>query len=166
MFILGDLNAGGSYVPTSAWPSIRSRLRPEDGVRWLIPDHVDTTASDGTNAAYDRIVACSVAAAAAVVPGSAAAFRFDSELGLPPGGDLALRVSDHYPVEARLSPRTHPEATANVRVRRGFSVEDVRYRGGGGRGGGGSLERICGRLRQSEDFDAEVKKYHSIDSGQ
>ena len=54
----GDLNAGGQFVKASDWPKIRLRpLRSEDGeppvYRWLIPDHVDTTASN-TLAAYDR----------------------------------------------------------------------------------------------------------------
>ena len=45
-------------MKASDWPRIRLRpLRSEDGeppvYRWLIPDHVDTTASN-TLAAYDR----------------------------------------------------------------------------------------------------------------
>ena len=83
VFVLGDLNAGGQYVPSSSWPSLRSRLtttttkrgRPDFAFRWLIPDHADTTASDSTNAAYDRILACSSQAEVAVERGSPGVFR-------------------------------------------------------------------------------------------
>ena len=57
IMIAGDLNAGGQFVKASDWPRIRLRPRRSDGetplYSWLIPDHMDTTASN-TLAAYDR----------------------------------------------------------------------------------------------------------------
>ncbi len=55
ILILGDLNAGGSYVTNSDWSKIRLR-NLKSNFHWLIPDHVDTTATNSI-AAYDRIIA-------------------------------------------------------------------------------------------------------------
>ena len=119
---MGDFNAGGSYVGASHWPGIPLR-RDASRFSWLIPDHLDTTVAGGTNAAYDRVVAAD-GASAAVEPGSGAVFRFDSEFGL--SSDLALRVSDHFPVEVTLRPRVHPSVGENVRVWEGFSLQEKR----------------------------------------
>ena len=48
--IAGDLNAGGTFVKPADWA--QCRLRGEE-YSWLIPDHLDTTATN-TLAAYDR----------------------------------------------------------------------------------------------------------------
>ena len=48
--ILGDFNASGAYVKTKDWQT--NRLRGSE-FEWLIPDHMDTTATN-TLAAYDR----------------------------------------------------------------------------------------------------------------
>ena len=50
IMIAGDLNAGGQFIRQSDWAKCRLR---QAGYTWLIPDHVDTTASN-TLAAYDR----------------------------------------------------------------------------------------------------------------
>ena len=50
--ILGDLNASGPYLKTRDWET--NRLRGPT-FQWLIPDHIDTTATN-TLAAYDRLV--------------------------------------------------------------------------------------------------------------
>ena len=51
--ILGDFNAGGSYLNKGELDQVA--LRSDKRFRWLIPDHTDTTATN-TLAAYDRIV--------------------------------------------------------------------------------------------------------------
>ena len=51
--ILGDFNAGGSYLNKGELDSVA--LRSDKRFRWLIADHIDTTATN-TLAAYDRIV--------------------------------------------------------------------------------------------------------------
>lgn len=49
--LMGDFNAGCSYVTPSQWASIRLRTSP--AFQWLIPDTADTT-STATHCAYDR----------------------------------------------------------------------------------------------------------------
>ena len=49
--LMGDFNAGCSYVTSSQWPSIRLRRNP--AFWWLIPDTADTTVKS-THCAYDR----------------------------------------------------------------------------------------------------------------
>ncbi|XP_067403032.1 deoxyribonuclease-1-like [Emydura macquarii macquarii] len=98
VMILGDLNAGGTYVPPSAWGSIR--LRCEPGFHWLIGDSANTTVRARTHCAYDRIVVQGDQLLRAVVPGSAKPYNFAQNLGL--SEEEALQVSDHYPVEVNL----------------------------------------------------------------
>ena len=135
-------------MKASDWPKIRLRpLRSEDGeppvYRWLIPDHVDTTASN-TLAAYDRfrvdktqprpglgltlktclfrIIACGETINNCVVPGSPAVFRFDDEFGL--SEELTLRVSDHYPVSCLLKPSVHPKIQRHIQTRSSVVIID------------------------------------------
>lgn len=49
--LMGDFNAGCSYVTSSQWSSIRLRTSP--AFQWLIPDTADTTVTS-THCAYDR----------------------------------------------------------------------------------------------------------------
>ena len=51
VIILGDFNAGGAYIRSQDWE--KNRLRGP-GFTWLIPDHMDTTATN-TLSAYDRL---------------------------------------------------------------------------------------------------------------
>lgn len=51
MLLLGDFNAGCSFVLPEDWPHIRLRTSP--AFQWLIPDTADTTAGR-THCAYDR----------------------------------------------------------------------------------------------------------------
>lgn len=98
ILLMGDFNAGCSYVKPSDWNSIR--LRANSQFTWLIPDDVDTTVSYSTRCAYDRIVVSGTALINSVVSGSALVFNFESALGLD--NTQALAVSDHYPVEVQL----------------------------------------------------------------
>lgn len=50
--ILGDLNAGCSYVTIKGWRALR--LRSDPNFHWLIGDEQDTTVRDKTHCAYDR----------------------------------------------------------------------------------------------------------------
>lgn len=52
--ILGDLNAGCSYVTIKGWRAVRLRSDPK--FRWLIGDEQDTTVREKTHCAYDRSV--------------------------------------------------------------------------------------------------------------
>ncbi|XP_045398401.1 deoxyribonuclease-1 isoform X2 [Lemur catta] len=51
IMLMGDFNAGCSYVSPSHWPSIR--LRTNSAFQWLIPDSADTTVTS-THCPYDR----------------------------------------------------------------------------------------------------------------
>lgn len=51
IMLMGDFNAGCSYVTHSHWSSIRLRTTPT--FQWLIPDTADTTVTS-THCAYDR----------------------------------------------------------------------------------------------------------------
>ena len=51
VILLGDFNAGGTYIRSQDWET--NRLRGDE-FNWLIPDHMDTTTTN-TLAAYDRL---------------------------------------------------------------------------------------------------------------
>ncbi|KAM5227749.1 deoxyribonuclease-1 [Ctenodactylus gundi] len=97
IMLMGDFNAGCSYVTPSQWPSIRLRTSP--AFQWLIPDTADTTVTS-TDCPYDRIVVAGSHLQDAVIPESAAPFDFQAAYGL--SDQLAEAISDHYPVEVTL----------------------------------------------------------------
>uniref|UniRef100_A0ABI7WSF3 Deoxyribonuclease n=2 Tax=Felis catus TaxID=9685 RepID=A0ABI7WSF3_FELCA len=97
VMLMGDFNAGCSYVVPSQWSSIRLRTSP--AFQWLIPDTADTTATS-TRCAYDRIVVAGTLLQHAIVPDSATPFNFQAAFGL--SSQLAQAISDHYPVEVTL----------------------------------------------------------------
>ncbi|KAM6165434.1 deoxyribonuclease-1 [Erethizon dorsatum] len=97
IMLMGDFNAGCSYVTPSQWPSIRLRTSPN--FQWLIPDTADTTVTS-THCPYDRIVVAGSLLQSGVVPDSAAPFDFQAAYGL--SQQLAEAISDHYPVEVML----------------------------------------------------------------
>ncbi|KAF7220580.1 deoxyribonuclease-1 isoform X1 [Nothobranchius furzeri] len=94
--LLGDFNAGCSFVTSSEWQQIR--LFTDQSFLWLIPDQADTTVTH-TNCPYDRIVVSSDMMKG-VVEGSAGVY--DYMLNLDLSLSLALAVSDHFPVEVTL----------------------------------------------------------------
>ncbi|XP_010873325.2 deoxyribonuclease-1 [Esox lucius] len=96
MVLLGDFNAGCSYVSGSKWQQIR--LYTDRHYHWLIPHTADTTVTN-TNCPYDRIVV-SNDMLKGIVPGSAEVYNFMTQLNL--NHKLALAVSDHFPVEVKL----------------------------------------------------------------
>ncbi|XP_009506361.2 deoxyribonuclease-1 [Phalacrocorax carbo] len=101
ILLLGDFNADCSYVTSAQWPSIR--LRSLDACEWLIPDSADTTVTNTTDCAYDRIVACGTMLRQDIKPGSATINNFQKTFHLQ--SKDALAVSDHFPVEVTLKVR-------------------------------------------------------------
>uniref|UniRef100_A0A8C8T942 Deoxyribonuclease n=1 Tax=Peromyscus maniculatus bairdii TaxID=230844 RepID=A0A8C8T942_PERMB len=97
VILMGDFNAGCSYVSSTQWSSIRLRTSP--AFQWLIPDSADTTVTS-THCAYDRIVVAGALLQSAVVPNSVGPFDFQAAFGL--SKQLAEAISDHYPVEMTL----------------------------------------------------------------
>ncbi|XP_040918760.1 deoxyribonuclease-1-like isoform X2 [Toxotes jaculatrix] len=95
--LLGDFNAGCSYVSNSDWQKIR--LFTDKSFHWLIPNEADTTVSH-TNCPYDRIVV-TTDMLKGVVHDSAEVYNYMLNLGLDQ--NQALAVSDHFPVEVELS---------------------------------------------------------------
>ncbi|XP_030645847.1 deoxyribonuclease-1-like [Chanos chanos] len=95
--LMGDLNAGCTYVRNSDWSKIR--LFTDKSFHWLIPNTAITTVSPTTACPYDRIVSTNYMMRG-VASGSAKVFDFQRHLGL--SQELALAVSDHFPVEVRL----------------------------------------------------------------
>ncbi|XP_059188957.1 deoxyribonuclease-1-like [Centropristis striata] len=98
IMILGDFNADGAYVTRKEMKEIR--IRSDKNFHWLIADDVDTTASTSNEHTYDRIVVYGEDMLAAFVPNSAKPFNFHKELAMTE--EMALRVSDRYPVEVEL----------------------------------------------------------------
>ncbi|KAG7519097.1 deoxyribonuclease-1-like isoform X2 [Solea senegalensis] len=98
IMILGDFNADGAYVTRKEMKSIR--IRSNTDFHWLIGDDVDTTAITSNDHTYDRIVVYGDDMLAAIVPNSAKPFNFHTEFSMTE--EMALRVSDHYPVEVEL----------------------------------------------------------------
>lgn len=96
ILLLGDFNAGGTYVTTNDWNNIK--LFTDKSFSWLIPNNVCTAVS-GNNCAYDRIVATSAMLPHVNVQ-SARVYNFQTALGLTQ--DTAQTVSDHFPVEVDL----------------------------------------------------------------
>ncbi|KAM9325306.1 deoxyribonuclease-1-like [Gastrophryne carolinensis] len=126
IIILGDYNAGCSYVKSTHWPNIR--LRQETSLQWLISDTEDTTVSTNTHCPYDRIVVGGSNLQHSVVSGSAKAFNYHVQYDLT--YEMANEVSDHYPVEVEL--RNDPlyddqrfEISANIGISGGLSLNGV-----------------------------------------
>ncbi|XP_056131054.1 deoxyribonuclease-1-like [Lampris incognitus] len=98
VMILGDFNADGDYVSNKQMRKIR--IRSDQNFHWLIGDDVDTTANTENDHTYDRIVVYGQAMFEAIVPNSAKPFNYHTQFGLTE--EMALKVSDHYPVEVEL----------------------------------------------------------------
>lgn len=94
--LLGDFNAGCSYVSGSDWQQIR--LFTDKSFHWLITSEADTTVSH-TSCPYDRIVV-TADMMRGVVHSSAEVYDYMRDMSL--SHTLALAVSDHFPVEVKL----------------------------------------------------------------
>ncbi|KAJ4923016.1 hypothetical protein JOQ06_015366 [Pogonophryne albipinna] len=97
IMVLGDFNAGSNYVPTRTRSTIP--LFDTNVFHWLIPDNVDTTVSK-SGQAYDRIVVTNDMYRG-MNPRRAGIFDFEKEFHLTL--DETKAVSDHFPVEVKLS---------------------------------------------------------------
>ncbi|XP_055366144.1 deoxyribonuclease I-like 1-like isoform X2 [Betta splendens] len=80
VMILGDLNAGCSYVSARGWRAVR--LRSDPHFHWLIGDEQDTTVRERTRCSYDRIIAHGRHLVSGLVAGSARPFNFKEEFRL------------------------------------------------------------------------------------
>ncbi|NXG63668.1 DNSL2 protein, partial [Hemiprocne comata] len=98
IMFLGDFNADCAYVQPGDWSAIR--LRTSDIFKWLLPDGTDTTVGR-SDCAYDRIVVCGARLKRSIVPNSAGVYNFQRAFQLDQ--EEALAVSDHYPVEVKLT---------------------------------------------------------------
>ncbi|XP_068593135.1 deoxyribonuclease-1-like [Cebidichthys violaceus] len=94
--LLGDFNAGGTYVTPPRWQQIRLFTDPQ--FHWLINNAAATSVRTGLP--YDRIVVTG-AMNTRVVPNSAGVYNFMLAFGLTL--PQALAVSDHFPVEVTLA---------------------------------------------------------------
>lgn len=86
--ILGDLNADGDYAEPGELD--QHAIRGPDYV-WIVPDDADTTVSEGTSEAYDRIIVWSSAEHEHLGD-----YGVDRQMS-------GVAVSDHYPVWATFS---------------------------------------------------------------
>ncbi|XP_035798999.2 deoxyribonuclease-1-like isoform X2 [Amphiprion ocellaris] len=98
IMILGDFKADGVYVSKKDMKEIR--IRCDKNFHWLIGDDVDTTATTTNDHTFDRIVVYGEDMLGTIVPNSAKPFNFHKEFAMTE--EMALRVSDHYPVEVEL----------------------------------------------------------------
>ncbi|XP_072549016.1 deoxyribonuclease-1-like [Salminus brasiliensis] len=96
ILLLGDFNAGCTYIKAKDWPNIR--LYTDKSYHWLIPDTADTTVTH-TTCPYDRIVSTDDMMRG-VNSHTAQVYDFMTDLGL--SHSWALAVSDHFPVEVQL----------------------------------------------------------------
>ncbi|XP_034392772.1 deoxyribonuclease I-like 1-like isoform X4 [Cyclopterus lumpus] len=91
VMILGDLNAGCSYVTIKGWGAVRLRSDPK--FRWLIGDEQDTTVREKTHCAYDRIIVHGREIISSIVPGSAQPFNFKNYFHLTEEEALQMETS-------------------------------------------------------------------------
>nr|XP_040046239.1 deoxyribonuclease-1-like isoform X1 [Gasterosteus aculeatus aculeatus] len=99
--LLGDFNAGCTYVKGDGWKHIR--LFTEKRFHWLIDDTQFTSVA--SDCPYDRIVVTDVMIPR-VTPNTALVYRYDHNLTKGHGlltKQEVLAVSDHYPVEVELN---------------------------------------------------------------
>ncbi|XP_036959321.1 deoxyribonuclease-1-like isoform X2 [Acanthopagrus latus] len=98
VMFLGDFHASCAYVTRASKKEIR--LFSNSKFSTLIGDKVDTTVSDDTHCAYDRIIVHGPALLKTITPFSATVFNYRKEFKLSKRS--ALELSDHLPVEVRL----------------------------------------------------------------
>lgn len=98
VMFLGDFQAGCAYMTRHDRKKIR--LFTEPNFFWLIGDKVDTTVTDETNCAYDRIVVHSEPFLKGIRALSANVFNVGREFKL--SRSTVRDVSDHLPVEVLL----------------------------------------------------------------
>ncbi|XP_041858968.1 deoxyribonuclease gamma-like [Melanotaenia boesemani] len=98
VMFLGDFHASCAYVTRQDRKNIR--LYTDPNFSWLIGDREDTTVTDETNCAYDRIVVHGQSFLKEIVPFSGRVFNFGRRFKT--SMKRVLELSDHFPVEVRL----------------------------------------------------------------
>ncbi|XP_019743312.1 deoxyribonuclease gamma-like [Hippocampus comes] len=98
VMFLGNFHAGCAYMTRRDKKNIR--LFTNNSFYWLIGDKSDTTITDETSCAYDRIVVYGKSFLKGIMPFSANVFNFAQEFKLT--RTTALQLSDNFPVEVRL----------------------------------------------------------------
>ncbi|XP_061908638.1 deoxyribonuclease gamma-like isoform X2 [Entelurus aequoreus] len=98
VMFLGDFQAGCAHMTRRDKKNIR--LFANTSFSWLIGDKMDTTVTDETSCAYDRIVVYGKSFLKAITPFSAGVFNYAQQFKL--ARTTVLMVSDHLPVEVRL----------------------------------------------------------------
>eukprot|EP01062_Namystynia_karyoxenos_P008285 TRINITY_DN12914_c0_g2_i1.p1 TRINITY_DN12914_c0_g2~~TRINITY_DN12914_c0_g2_i1.p1 ORF type:complete len:1587 (+),score=326.65 TRINITY_DN12914_c0_g2_i1:106-4761(+) len=100
--ILGDMNAGCSYL--SATARDRLTLRTDTNFHWLLGDTVDTTVA-ASSCPYDRFICSDKFKRYRYVDGSATVLRFDEDPNFTPKvpQGCAEDISDHYPIYVALN---------------------------------------------------------------
>ncbi|RVE71017.1 hypothetical protein OJAV_G00070410 [Oryzias javanicus] len=98
VMFLGDFHASCGFVTRLDRKKIR--LYTNSSFSWLIGEQVDTTVTDSTSCAYDRIVVYGQPFLQAIVPYSGKVFNFGREFKFSRA--KVLDVSDHFPIEVRL----------------------------------------------------------------
>ncbi|XP_075942775.1 deoxyribonuclease-1-like [Anarhichas minor] len=99
--LLGDFNAGGTYVRDSDWQKIR--LFTDKSFHWLITDNEETSVKTGYP--YDRIVVTDDMMKNGVMPGSAKVYNFMSVFRLTLDEvktTLALTLCDRIHISCNL----------------------------------------------------------------
>lgn len=94
VMFMGDFNAGCRYVPRYRWPEIR--LRTQSLYQWFISDDEDTTVAQ-SKCPYDRFVGRRMNEHTK----NARVLRIDLEYNIT--RELARKVSDHWPIEFKLT---------------------------------------------------------------
>ncbi|XP_013127266.1 deoxyribonuclease-1 isoform X2 [Oreochromis niloticus] len=98
VMFLGDFHASCAYVKRSDRKNIRLFMKSE--FSWLIRNREDTTVTDATSCAYDRIVVHGEPFLRAIKPFSAKVFDLGAEFKM--SRSQVVQLSDHYPVEVVL----------------------------------------------------------------
>ncbi|XP_017296400.1 deoxyribonuclease-1-like isoform X2 [Kryptolebias marmoratus] len=99
VMFLGDFHASCAYVTRANRKNIR--LYTNNSFSWMIDEKEDTTVTDTTNCAYDRIVVHGQPFLRAIVPGSGQVNKFKFRR-YKPSTEKVLAISSHYPVEVQL----------------------------------------------------------------
>ncbi|XP_039878701.1 deoxyribonuclease-1-like isoform X2 [Simochromis diagramma] len=98
VMFLGDFHASCAYVKRSDRKNIQLFMKSE--FSWLIRNREDTTVTDATSCAYDRIVVHGEPFLRAIKPFSAKVFDLGAEFKM--SRSEVVQLSDHYPVEVVL----------------------------------------------------------------
>merc|ERR1712227_1146929 len=120
--MMGDFNAGCSYVTRGEWPHVR--LRTDDKYEWLFGDDADTTVA-GSSCPYDRAVVAGKKMKSVIVPGSAEVYRFDDDQGLTQ--EQTEGVSDHFPIDFLIYGKVDDEVIYQLEVANTVSIEGTNY---------------------------------------